>query len=244
MATGQGDVAIVVSQKQPPGELLTPSQRVVNIVELLEQILLHLPMVDLLLAQRVCRRWRALIIHSVHLQRALFLRPAPSGPLKPLLMQPQPTYLPRDRSVPVKMNCLIAPCTKRPYPTTYRHATRFRLDQGCILGLWHTVHPDAAYSDKRNAADRIFTDYTVTRRAEPDPLSSTEVSWWRMFLTQPPVTLIKLVDDMSRFCFVSNEDGVTMGDVVGKAEQFYGRKGQWALLDWSNRGPFVVRVLP
>ncbi|KAL2356808.1 hypothetical protein BJ546DRAFT_534358 [Cryomyces antarcticus] len=201
-------------------------------------------MTDLLLAQRVCRRWRVLIVHSIHLQRALFLKSIPNGPLKPLLMQPQPTYLPRDRSVSVEMNRLVAPCTKRPYPTTYRHTTRFRLDQGCILGLWHTEHPDPAYSDKRDAADRIFTDYTVTRRAEPDPLSSTEVSWRRMFLTQPPVTLIKLVDDMSRFCFVSNEDGVTMDDVVRKAEQFYGRKGQWAMLDWSNRGPLVVRVLP
>ncbi|KAF7190714.1 hypothetical protein HII31_07873 [Pseudocercospora fuligena] len=44
--------------------------------ELLENILLHLPMRDLLLDQRVCKTWKACIDSSVKLQRGLFFKPA------------------------------------------------------------------------------------------------------------------------------------------------------------------------
>lgn len=61
-----------------------------EIVELLEQILLHLPMRDVLLAQRVCTRWRSVIIHSNRLQRALYFVPSPipSGSCPPLVHNP------------------------------------------------------------------------------------------------------------------------------------------------------------
>jgi len=52
---------------------------VFNTAELLEAVLLNLPMKDLLLSQRVRRSWQALIITSLHLQRALFLLPAACG---------------------------------------------------------------------------------------------------------------------------------------------------------------------
>jgi hypothetical protein len=45
--------------------------------ELLEQILLHLPMLDLLHCQRVCRHWKDVIDSSPVLQQALYFRPAP-----------------------------------------------------------------------------------------------------------------------------------------------------------------------
>lgn len=54
--------------------------RALGIFELLERILLELPMVDILLVQRVCRRWKAVIQDSLPLQRALFL--APLDPLR------------------------------------------------------------------------------------------------------------------------------------------------------------------
>ncbi|KAK5698016.1 hypothetical protein LTR97_006976 [Elasticomyces elasticus] len=43
------------------------------IVELLERILLQLPLIDLLLSQRVCKRWHAIIVSSSKIQKALFL---------------------------------------------------------------------------------------------------------------------------------------------------------------------------
>ena len=74
-----------------------PSQRPsstpepLQIVELLEQILLHLPMRDLLLAQRVCTRWHSLVTQSKRIQRALYFLPAATPitglryPFNPLL---------------------------------------------------------------------------------------------------------------------------------------------------------------
>lgn len=41
--------------------------------------MLELPTQDLLLAQRVCKTWRSLIVSSIHLRRALFLEPVRCG---------------------------------------------------------------------------------------------------------------------------------------------------------------------
>lgn len=49
--------------------------KVFNTVEILETILLQLPIRDVLLDQRVSRSWRAVIAGSISIQRALFLRP-------------------------------------------------------------------------------------------------------------------------------------------------------------------------
>ncbi|PYI35262.1 hypothetical protein BP00DRAFT_308465, partial [Aspergillus indologenus CBS 114.80] len=49
--------------------------RVVLIPELLEMILLHLNMRDLLLSSRVCRLWYDVIQQSSRIQQALFFRP-------------------------------------------------------------------------------------------------------------------------------------------------------------------------
>ncbi|KAI7234311.1 hypothetical protein KC330_g4906 [Hortaea werneckii] len=54
----------------------TSGQQVWDISELLEHILLQLPMRDLLLAQRVSRRFKAVIDSSDKIQQALFFKPA------------------------------------------------------------------------------------------------------------------------------------------------------------------------
>jgi hypothetical protein len=54
----------------------TAGCRLVGVPELLEQILLKLPMKDLLMSQKVCRTWMWLIHGSLPLCRALFLAPA------------------------------------------------------------------------------------------------------------------------------------------------------------------------
>lgn len=52
------------------------SQRVLDTTELLEAILLLLPLPDLLRVQAVCRQWQQVIQSSSPLQEKLFLRPA------------------------------------------------------------------------------------------------------------------------------------------------------------------------
>ena len=49
--------------------------QVLSIVELAEEIMLHLPLKDLLLAQQVSRHWQSVWEGSVKIQRALFLEP-------------------------------------------------------------------------------------------------------------------------------------------------------------------------
>lgn len=63
----------------PRTETYVASQQAAQIPELLEKILLELPMQDLLLAQRVAKSWKMLIEKSIHLRRALFIEPAACG---------------------------------------------------------------------------------------------------------------------------------------------------------------------
>jgi hypothetical protein len=51
------------------------AQQVFDITELLEAILLELPIKDLLFAQKICRRFKAVIEDSTSLQKALFFQP-------------------------------------------------------------------------------------------------------------------------------------------------------------------------
>lgn len=55
--------------------------QIFTLPEVLEMVLLGLPMKDLLLDQRVCKTWRNLITTSSKLQQALFLKPAGDGPV-------------------------------------------------------------------------------------------------------------------------------------------------------------------
>ncbi|KXT09269.1 hypothetical protein AC579_2127 [Pseudocercospora musae] len=48
---------------------------VLSTTELLESILEHLPMKDLLLNQRVCKKWQAVVSQSPYLQQKLFFQP-------------------------------------------------------------------------------------------------------------------------------------------------------------------------
>ncbi|KAK5681486.1 hypothetical protein LTS10_006017 [Elasticomyces elasticus] len=54
----------------------TPQDRLFGVAELLENVLLGLPLRDLLLSQRVCRTWRGNVKQSSMIQRALFLKPS------------------------------------------------------------------------------------------------------------------------------------------------------------------------
>lgn len=52
------------------------SQETFDTAELLEAILLELPMKDLLLSQKVCKQWKAMVDSSIRVQRKLFMAPA------------------------------------------------------------------------------------------------------------------------------------------------------------------------
>lgn len=66
---------------------MSATTKVLGTNELLEMILLKLPLRDVLLAQLVCKTWRADITASIDLQRALFFEPEISA-LAPLTILP------------------------------------------------------------------------------------------------------------------------------------------------------------
>lgn len=77
---GKACVEIEVSadtNKIWPGPGQSPAERALGVVELLETVLLLLPMRDVLLAQGVNSSWKAIIDHSPRLQRKLFFQSKP-----------------------------------------------------------------------------------------------------------------------------------------------------------------------
>lgn len=77
----------------------TPAQEVIAIVELLEQILLDLPLEDLLRAQQINKHFESVTATSVELQRTLFFAPEP------------PTAY--DLSAGIRLNPLLKRCFSR-----------------------------------------------------------------------------------------------------------------------------------
>jgi hypothetical protein len=70
-----------------------PGFHLSNTVELLETVLLYLPIRDILLAQRVNTQWRATLKCSRRLQRALFIEPIVLGCQQYSLSQASPRDL-------------------------------------------------------------------------------------------------------------------------------------------------------
>ncbi|KAK5137998.1 hypothetical protein LTR08_005795 [Meristemomyces frigidus] len=60
----------------------TAAERLAGTLELIEMVLMHLPLPDILLAQRVNKAWSDIITGSPQLQRALFFRPSDTIPLR------------------------------------------------------------------------------------------------------------------------------------------------------------------
>ncbi|KAK5729312.1 hypothetical protein LTR17_012037 [Elasticomyces elasticus] len=90
---------------KPPTDLLpgTPlpaisAAKVLGIYELLETILLHLPLRRLLLCQRVNRAFKDVVNRSAPIRKSLFLEPACSDTIdtvmQPIVSNPQPRYRP------------------------------------------------------------------------------------------------------------------------------------------------------
>ncbi|KAK4965373.1 hypothetical protein LTR42_012129 [Elasticomyces elasticus] len=69
------------------------AQQVLDLPELLESILLILPMRDLLLAQRVSKTFQQVILSSPHIQRALFFAPGKGADVNLSLAQDMHNHL-------------------------------------------------------------------------------------------------------------------------------------------------------
>ncbi|KAI5363606.1 putative F-box-like domain superfamily protein [Septoria linicola] len=172
---------------------VTATDRVLGIGELLEMILYELPPVDPLLAQRVCRLWKAEISSRRKLQRALFTEAA-GQPLR--LMEQLPSS---DLTA-------LAECTKscrtknQHYRALGSTSPRLVFANPMLAPLVAAMQAPENWvctrtlSDWRGYERPQFSDqgkitFTVAETM-PKAWFYPTASWRRMYFTQPPCTLV------------------------------------------------------
>ncbi|KAL2833484.1 hypothetical protein BJY01DRAFT_239519 [Aspergillus pseudoustus] len=147
--------------------------RVLRLPELFEQILTNLPMRDLLLAQRVCRRWKEFILSSRRLKHKLFLQTPRSCP--------QP-----EASTNIEFNPLLQDM----FPGFFAHLET--LDWGNVDDApAGRIPPRWDYSVQRTPRELSLEEQewyrTPTKR---EAVLRPEASWRRMFPSHPPPRLV------------------------------------------------------
>lgn len=205
-------------------------KRVFAVVELLEAILVHLGLKDILVVHRVSKGWQAAVKRSLMLQRALCYAPS-----KDLLVRIG-HHRNKDESAPMGEQqdgtglqvALSTWCLQR--WSTYHSAKEFVTDSvdSCtcrVNPLLTTLFHEEIFS---------LPGFTlVTRPHIQRLLACSKPSWDKMYLTQPPATRILL----DRFYFdnenstktgnerafsnhhdfvvpMTNEEGITIGDFI------------------------------
>jgi hypothetical protein len=199
----------------------TAATRTFALPELLEQILLHLPQRDLLLAQRVSRPFHLTITSSPRIQRELFFAPDPFLPSSPI------TYL---------------------NPTTGRTSAHTRPRNNRLLlrafpGVYPTVSPvlvnlppsredlNLGRPGPESWSWDLCISFPATGQAETSVATAYEgASWRRMFLSQPPCKQLHLVRRWRRnpMVAIQRAEGITMGDFVWEVSKGAAGNGVWS----------------
>jgi hypothetical protein len=211
---------------------ITAAQQVLSLPELLETILLRLPIKDLILSQRVNTCFRATVTLSPALQRALFFMP--NEDISPRTSGKYPFSPPAER--PVNNRLLL-----RVFPGHYPTVT---------LVLAHdSSSPEEAENSHGTETWRwdVCISFPAPPSAPPSPSSKAvhypEASWRRMFLCQPPCRELYLVKryQRSRRVAVAREGGIRMGEFVESVGEGTVKARWWELFrasdgDWHFEG--------
>ncbi|KAF2482750.1 hypothetical protein BDY17DRAFT_165640 [Neohortaea acidophila] len=199
-------------QQRPTPTPPSAVQRVLNIPELLEIILLYLSQKDLLLSQRTSRAFRRTIQASPRLQKSLFLLPdwRLEGRAFNAYAKDQPN---RPGRKPENNRLLL-----RAFPTSYPTVTLVIVNDGDGVDSTTTNPRD------RRPSEHWSWDVCISFPADRAPNTSPavlypEASWRRMFLSQPPCTSLHLVRRWQRSLSpaIVREDGIKMGEFVDEA---------------------------
>lgn len=203
-------------------------EQVLRTTELLESVLLGLPLVDVLLAQMVSKQWQATIVGSLALQKAL-------------------CFAPREK-VRRKEKSLVYPEIQRYTDTLDRlSADDFLIE--AARSRMTTANP---------LLTRLFQRYYGSEKAEfvynrtsTSLTSTSHISSWRsMFISQPPATratvtlLPPRLQKQGVFIVglhatkreIYNASGITMADVVECIEGNWGMNGNFT-------GSFQVKTV-
>lgn len=144
----------------------TSCHRVINTTELLEEILINLPVQDLLLSQRVSKHFKAVIDGSIILQRALFFLP------EPIHGAPRMNEILVSKIVEKKMLALVRKPRERRNNPKFLSATMQHLASGCRI-LLHTIF--YCKLDESTIARLCISERPIAG------------SWQKMYLSQCPV---------------------------------------------------------
>ncbi|KAK5742024.1 hypothetical protein LTR17_003532 [Elasticomyces elasticus] len=183
------------SHTEPAYDVESAVSHVLRLPELLELVLVHLSLSELLLSQRVSRGFRDSVRGSILLQRALFLAPnwrlegEPAGQ-KPvnnrMLLRAFPSHYPT-----------VSPVIVNDSPTPEEYETGRR---GSTSKTW-----DVSVS---------FPADSITNCSPA--VSYPEASWRSMYLCQPPCANLYLERRYQKSIrpAMIREDGITMGELV------------------------------
>ncbi|KAI1759873.1 hypothetical protein GGR53DRAFT_526781 [Hypoxylon sp. FL1150] len=223
------------------------SSRVFDITELLQYILVEVPMRDLLTnAQRVCQRWKRVIDHFPALQQALFQQAKPASFVgdsyiqNPLLAGLLEDFF-RVKGLSSSSTSRVSSLDMSIYPENFWF-TRLRDSAGQPKPAQLTSRVENAINLTEYDWDRDCFDFEFVWNVK-------NASWRNMQIAQPPITQVrwevcrnegdnKTVDFHKRFPVMIVEfdfpDGITMGDYYDLVR---GTRGSHRI-KWPQPGPF------
>lgn len=225
--------------------------QVLHTPELLELILLHLPMRDLLLAQRTCQKFRNLIRTSPTLQQILYLKPLPES-ATPTSTSPTPNLSSYGTAEPVTESWQRNPLLISPFlPWFNRTRCKIKFDLTTL---------------------DVFENSALAKPNLRSIFLTPEASWRQMLVVQPPVTRLDLIriqsnlnGDVVEDSRLWLEQGLTMGilyditcqEVLGTTAhkslfrlQWHGEErrlalvlqhNHWETITWESKVEYSIR---
>ena len=183
------------------------ANQVFNVGELVEMILIELPIKDLLLSQRINRKCKQTVESSTPIKKALFMVPGDAN----------------DTNVPVKGNAFDSPDSWKFDASTARLY---------YIAPWSKIVADSGLAYNPLLIDSVFRSPRTNfiwrssyRRFDFELLKThKDASWRRMFISQPPLkfTTRELLRTEFRgtranymwWCRTQLSDGITFGDLA------------------------------
>lgn len=194
---------------------MAAAQHVFALPELVEEIILYLPVADVLaMASRLCRKWNAVIHGSTQIQQNLFLK-ASKPVVKPAEYSPRLCFGPHYHEM-LQLNPIL-----KSDVITWANAGEARMRGGWLQEV-------------------IVSGWRGEARAGslPQGVHQAHASWRRMFATAPPCSEMQV--ELQK---VSNEDGdsdetmrwVAVRDQAGVKLDMLEDAAVGLMMDWHGR---------
>lgn len=196
--------------------MASSGERASDTYELLEQILLCLPIKDLFVVQRVSRTWKSIIQQSRGIRKKMFL--LANG--NPIVQKADPFEYHNSVSTGVfytgclEFNPAFEILQGKPVaPTGYEDLASYNVFPG-----------DSSINIIINMADD---------RPETKQLGRSTLSYKSMLVTQPPITTMSSSYRRNQ-CTMYNPNGLTFGDLSAAKENFIAMQGPFLTEDYDD----------